>query len=440
MKLRATLILFLAVFFGSRATGQDYFKGILINSLDSSAITNAMVKLQETGTATASDENGKFSFVVPQSLGKVTLTVTAIGLNKTITYKRPFSSVERIFVLLLPGELDNFTFVGLSAKEVVKKAVASIPANYADSSYFAYSSYRQYEKVNGTFRNLVEAKPVVMFSLKRVGNEIVSTEAFAVSQLRTILYHNYLTDFSSDNPADLLMTNPVYHLMESSLMPGMINNTTFRFDTVKKQSEYYVINYVSKHTMDDHSAVVSDLGVTKKAISSWWLGESWEKGKITIDRNSFAIVRFERKSARYESYDYPHHNNFIVGHPEYFAKFVDGYLVADYEQQRGKWYLKQLDRRYTHEFYGTRSGKMEYTITSCFEWHADSISRYITEEYLNKFYSKMQLAGMPYDPDFWQSNSFPFQLCNTTDVYNDLQKSGSLDYQFQKSVEEEKKK
>lgn len=432
-------ILCLCLLLSPHLHAQQLFKGVLINALDSSTVSGAVVKLPQTGDVTTTGDRGEFHFTLRSSPGSVSFNISGIGFSEVVNLHKPFNTPQKIFITILPNELDNFTFVGLSAKDVVKKAVASIPTNYADSSYFAYSSYRQYEKVNGTFRNLVEAKPVVMFSLKRLGNEIVSTEAFAVSQLRTILYHNYLTDFSSDNPADLLMTNPVYHLMESSLASGMINNSTFSFDTVEKQKDYYVINYFSKHSMDDHSAVVTDLGVTKKAVSSWWLGESWEKGKITIDRNSFAIVRFERKSARYESYDYPHLNNFIVGHPEYFAKFVDGYLVVDYEQQQGKWYLKQLNRKYTHEFYSRLSSKREYTISSCFEWSADSISRYTSDEYVNKFYSKMQLTGLSYNSDFWQRNSFPFQLCNTTDVYNDLKQSGSLDDQFQWSVQEKKK-
>lgn len=405
---------------------QTIFKGILFNDLDSSAIGYAAVGLRETGAGITTDDKGEFQFALPQNIKTVTLGISAIGVKTTVVFKYPFKNVERIYLHIAANALGGVEVKGLSAEEVVKIAVASIPDNYADSSYFDYSFYRRYQKVNGRYVNLFEAYPAVMFRLSKGKRRITSKEAFAVSKLRRTKFYSDISNVIEDNPVDLLVENPVYHIESGLLDPVRFTGYAFSFDTTKK-SDDYLVRYVCNVSSTDKHGVPSyenrDLG-----------GEAWDAGEITIDRTSFAIKRIHRKSRRHSGYHYkffPPQNNIVTfSNRNYLFEFIDGDLDVTYAQRRGKWYLDRICRQYTDEFYLPVFETKEFTITDNFEWYSDSISRYTTDEYVNKFYPKMATAIHEYDTAAWLVNRFPFFFAPKADVYKDLERDGPLDKQF----------
>ena len=201
MKRPGLFCLFIGLFYPG-VHAQSLFHGILLNKSDSTGIANAAIKLIETNIYALTGLNGAFNFTVPANLKELNFEISAIGLKAEINYKRTFAKIEKIYVNMVPDTLNEFVIGGLSAEEVVRKAIALIPANYADSSYFSYSSYRQYELVNGVFRNLVEAKPAVMFHLTKTKSAINSKESFAVNQFRRSKFFRYPTNFTETNAQD----------------------------------------------------------------------------------------------------------------------------------------------------------------------------------------------------------------------------------------------
>jgi len=427
---RLILTATLTLLFGASAAGQTLFKGVVINSIDSSVIPYAAVSIKETDKSVLTDDKGGFSFAIPGNIRSVTLSIAAIGIKNTVVFHYPFDSIEKVYVDVTANSLTEFSVKGLSAEEVVKIAVASIPANYADSSYFDYSFYRRYQKLNGRFVNLFEAYPVVMFRLSKGRKAINSKEAFAVTQLRRTTFHPDIMNASEDNPIDLVTLNPVYHLEQSSLNPEKFPNYHFSFDTTSKTKDY-VINYVCNDFATDIHGMVDFAERDLK-------GEEWEKGELVIDRTSFAIKKFHRKSLRHKDYTYkmlPIPNNLIVydGH-KYFFEFIGGDLDAEYEQRGGKWYLEKITRQYTHEFYTPVFNEKAFSITDNFEWYSDSISRYTTGDFVNRFYSKMATAIHGYDTGFWANSDFPFYYSDKETIYKDLLRDGPLATQFRKET------
>jgi hypothetical protein len=335
---------------------QNKFSGILINKLYSTVIPFAAVRVAEIDKAMLTDAKGAFMFDVPSNISNITLNISAIGCKTTVTYTRPFNKAEQVYIDLLPNALTDVAIKGLSAEDVVRKAVASIPANYADSSYFSYSLYRYYEQVNGKFINLIEAEPVVMFRLSKDSKEIKANEAFAVKQVRRSRLRPIINGESNKEDLQWLMSeNPVYHLSFSSLLPGKLNKYSFAFDTANKTNDYIITYTCMQSSSETHGAPY---------VGDGFYGESWEKGRLIIDRNSFAIKQVLRSSFRNPQYMYPKYNNFVLPDCKYTEELVDAQLEVNYEQVNDKWYVKSIYHRYANDYLttGPMGGGRKHTL------------------------------------------------------------------------------
>jgi hypothetical protein len=327
----------------AEASAQGVFRGVLHNGLDSSVIPFASIRLKETKDGLLTDEKGAFKFVLPKNTKHLTLEIFAIGVKTTVSYSAPFVESKDIFVDVSANTLGEFALKGLSAEDVVRMAVSQIPVNYADSSYFDYSFYRRYQKLNGHYVNLFEAAPVVMFRLEKNRHQINSRVAFAVAQKRRSHFIPNISNVLEDNPADLLELNPIYHLRESSLNPNKFISYKFSFDTSRHSADYVIKYSCSDFSTDKHGILDYDQRDLK--------GEEEEAGELIIDRTSFAIKKFIRNSCRHEDFSYYFKpNNVKFEYHRYEFEFLNGNLQADYEMRNGKWYLKSMFREYAHNF------------------------------------------------------------------------------------------
>jgi len=406
---------------------QNIFHGILINKTDSSRIPYAAVTVRQSGKTIVTDTSGSFQCLLNGDVRVLTLDIAAIGIKTSVSYTYPFSKTEKIYVDVVANTLQDFDIKGLSALQVVKKAVAAIPFNYADTSYFNYSFYRRYQKVNNHYVNLFEACPVIMFRLLKEKKEIKAHEDYAVLHLRRSAFHSDIMNRKEDNPAVLLL-NPVYHLYESSLRPNRFPNYYFYFDTSDKNSEDYIVGYFCNRSSTDTHGIAC----APATFSTVFTGEEYEIGRLVIDRETFAIKKFERKSIRHKDfeYNYWHPNNLIRYHnKDYYFEFVEGDLQVEYALHDGKWYLDKMFRQYTNEFDEENYDKA-YTITDNFEWYAGPVARYINGKYAHIFHPVMATAIHGYDTTFWQADSFPFYYTPQDSVYDDLQREDPIEKQF----------
>jgi hypothetical protein len=400
------------------------FDGILINKVDSIPISFASIKLMETGQHASTDEKGKFNFIVSKKLTTFTLGISFIGCHRTVIHELSNQKLQTIFVDCPPINMKEILIEGMTPKEIVKKAVASIPLNFTDSSYFSFSFYREYKKVNGEFRNLIENQSVLMFKLTRSKNEILSQEALATRQLRRS--NIYKTEIFDDcNFTDFMSQNPIYYLDKGSLNPRALNFYTFRFDTLLDLNNY-IINYVCNDFSSETHGISDISGLT---------GESWESGKILINKNSFAIIKIERNSYRNKGYNYPKYNNFVLPDRKFTEEFYNGHLIAEYGPINGKYYLKKLLYEYTNVFFRTQTYIKAYTITDSFEWYSDSITRYVNQDLLNKFYlnPSLRIIKYNYNSSQWLKGLPDFYFANKDKVFADLAKDLPLETQFEKN-------
>ncbi|HOY31950.1 MAG TPA: hypothetical protein PKW80_08740 [Bacteroidales bacterium] len=427
---RQSILTALLTILSVSVSGQNLFRGILLSRQDSTVIPFAIVKLAETGDYVQTDNNGEFKFEIPPDKTVLHLEISTLGFHETIVHKPAFNRTEKIYVEQTPLLLNPVEVEGLNAEEIVKKAVLQIPANYTDSSFAAFSFYRQYEKINGEFMNLIEAQVVVSFITNNVKNNPTSDYGFAIEQMRRSNYSYVIDDLQYDDNdfSAMLRQNPVYHLTESSLNPNAFSFYKFSFDTLVENTDDYHIRYVCNEFSSEMHGVsnLREVG---------WRGESREEGMLTIDRETFAFKKIERKAFRNPWYHYPKNNNYLLPSKRYYEEFVDGDLVAEYQQEKGKWFLTSLCHSYTNEFNNSSTTKKEFTITEVFEWYCDSISHYISTGLSGKFFKDTPLPIKPYtyNESQWDKPLPAFRFFNKEDVYRDLEQETPLEKQFNKN-------
>jgi hypothetical protein len=409
-----------------KAEAQKTFRGILLNKEDSTELPFLHVELLETNESSVSDKNGFFFFYPPENTNTIHLHIAGLGLDcfVSVTLK---NDTEKIYLKHPLFALEDFVIKGLTASQVVEEAVKRIPKNYATANYAYYSFYREYQKVNDRFKNLIEAKAVVMIQPFREKKHLSAEEAFAIQDMRRSNFNWDIDDMKTrDGFPEMLQENPVYHIKHSSLTPYFLQHCYFHFDSSSNDKEDYHISYYCPASSDNHGF---------ETASDDFLGESYEKGKLIIERESFAFKRIERNSLRNRNYNYPRFNNFIIPSRKYTVEFVGGSFVAEYREMNKKWFLKKLLYSYTNNFFRTKIYRKDPTITENFEWYADSVSRYVDETLVNKFYKTPALpyCSYVYDSLDWRQVS-PFYFFPKQRVYESLEKSTSLNEQFEKNT------
>jgi len=406
---------------------QQWTRFVIANALDSGIIAGARVALLPGGSSFVADTEGRLLLPLPKREGELKLAISGIGVRDTVKIRPTVSGLNWLLVRVGEQRLNDFVLHSLSAEDVVRKAVSMIPDNYAKSPYFCYSSYRQYQRLDSTYTNLVEARSVVMMNITERKGRLERVEAYANLKARRSYFAREPWNAYDFNATDIMSQDPIYHLDENSLAPNRFYHYKFKFDTTLGSDTNFVVHYFSP----DYTSEKHGVGNSGNPFP----GESWEKGNIVIDRNTFAIRKFTRMAWRHDAYHYPRYNNFVLPDKLYYVEFDRAMFLAEYVQMGERWYPSRLLYNFIDDCYGSGRAITPNVHFSCFyEWQADSFSRYTGEEYASRFYKEMYMWPEQYDPSEWQINRHPYSLTDSALLFNDLRKRGELEVQFRTNV------
>lgn len=390
---------------------QRQVKAVLLNKADKSPMPYAWVKIDTGAEVQLTDSLGRFGFKVADTTKQVQLEIADIGCHATILYTLTKDRVQTVLVEKQALTIPIVQVMGITAAKVVEKAIAEIPKNYASTSYFTNSFFRQYHKENGRFVKLIEVQAINMFRVELVRKQLSCKDAMALVQMRRGYDYEVNRIPHLDHFFDLLIENPVYHPVGTVLNPRALDYFKFTFDTTNKSATDYVILYRS-------------LDFNKPEIAS---------GKITIDKNTYAIKKIVNTNEKNTNGDYRGVLSEVYG-----TDFVSGSSVTEYRQIGDKWYLKKMLREYTNNIYYRISGITSSDITECFEWYADTtVTDKVSAQYADKFVSDINLYGCKYTYDSlaWKGNFPAFVYFPKEEVYKSMSRKEPLEKQFIKAGE-----
>lgn len=396
-------------------SGQNSFKARLLFRNDSTPVSYAAIRLSGTETYAETNFEGKFELVVPGGMKVLQLEVFAIGLRDTVACLATAQG-QLLFIDRPSLPLGVVNIEGYTARGIVEKAVAMIPVNYTDSSFAAFTFVRRYMKVNNKFRNLIEARMVVLYLLKTRKNNQTPEYGFCVQNIRRSPFSYVIDDFKYGRDILYFLTqDPVYNVSLSALNPNAFDYYNFSFDSTSNDSVYVIRYSCSDFSSESHGLEnFLELGME---------GEGTEKGCLVIDAETFAFKRIERISERNPNYHYPKNNNCLLPSRKYFVEFVQGTLVSEYKERNGKWFLTFQGHQHTNDYFDMFTGKKIYSISDVTEWHCDSVTHFIPTSMAGKFVSDTSLTAeeYSYNPSQWTfADSICYYFYTANEVFNSL--------------------
>ncbi len=400
------------------------FKSVLLEIENNKPIANALIQTNANSDFTTSDSNGVFYLAIENNTTTFDLIVSTLNCRKAIPIKDNFSDYDTIYMHCKPFVLEQVTITYLTPQQIVMRAINSIPQNYFDSSFVCPSFYRNYQKINGKFMHLTEARTHVLFRISPQFTQLSADEAISVQALRKSNRLLRLDEFYGDDYKDLLMQNPIYHIFSSSLNPDKLDAFNFYMSSETNDSVWVILYSSKKYTTENH------------AIDNYnpndFYGEANEQGTLIIDKQSNAFLFIERKALRNTNYHYPKFNNFLYPDNKYTGEFIDGYLAITFSKKNEKYYPKRILHSFTNEFFATVTYEKVYKITEYFEWFAEEPIFIIPSIVSHQFETYTLIGNMQgkYQADQWISPIPNYYLVEKEILYRDLEEKENLNTQF----------
>ncbi len=181
---------------------EEFIRGKLLDAVTEEPVPFATVRVKGKYKGVISNEDGGFR--IPQifkSYGD-TLEISSMGY-KELQWRMTNLSPEDINILrLTPGVFElNEAIVrakeikGLSAKQIVRRAIRNIPKNYPQNSFSTIGYYRDYQKDEKEYVNLNEA-------ILEVFDQGFDTSDSATTKVR-LYYYALNTDFKQDTTSSI---------------------------------------------------------------------------------------------------------------------------------------------------------------------------------------------------------------------------------------------
>ncbi len=277
--------------------------GKIIDVTNDKSVESATIKCDNFGTSSIKD--GSFRLIIQkEKLLKYGLSVTCIGYeNQKVNYQEN----NNYIIKLKPSEqVLNEVIVGISATDIVRKAILNIPKNYPQKDFTMEGFIKMVQTVKNDTANykFFQNEAIVKVGVSAYTKNASETKV-------TVIQNRYIKADSLQREQEyirfvnayLLPQNDYVHKRYSILNINKLNNYDFNLNgkTIINRRKSYVINFNN-------------------------LEKGTEEGIIYIDTATFAIAKINRIVYNLEGYG--------------FIKIDQGNSIATYKISKSKWYLQ----------------------------------------------------------------------------------------------------
>ena len=462
---KITLALFLFLTFNTFS--QTVVTGTVIDKKDTAPLPYAYIKIDSVPLGTVTDADGKFRLSIPAEYDKHTITLGYVGyenlhitvedfkaMNNSV-FKMTSSNVQLSEVTVTPKKM-------LKAKALLKKVIKNIPINYANTPTLLTGYYRETLKENGAYIKYSDA--VCDYYATPYTNKIYKykdyqnpydysfssgTFNFSLNSLHRIHFHhrtlkeeqtNIINSRSSFNlskrefdanieggPLGLFARNRVKY-RQSFLGNKANRDFTYKISEVENVSGgwLYVLDFETKITKEKLDAIASP-----NNRKQWNKANKHKllKGKIYIDQDDFAIVRYECSVPNQLK-------EYFCGYGDMEVKHFDFKLDVSYKKKGNQYYIDKMQHEDEFIYKDTTdvtttyySAISEFNTTNIDQNNQTKISE--EENFANTTSNQLYELPLEYDNDFWKNYTTenPIAVINTT-IRTDMESDKSLEKQF----------
>lgn len=246
--------------------------GQVIDKKTREPLPYASIRIAGKSLGTVANENGEFTFLIPEEYRNEFVRVSMLGYN---TYESPVWSLQSptisstIMLTVSPKLLNEVTVRdSLTGRDILELTFSRLKENYASKPYLMHSFYRDIKKVGGTYVALFEAAIKIFDdSFNEPRNKFKLHESVELIEARRSLgYDNKFNSyFKKGNLIEsVLLQNPVRYYLLSRDNATQIKNER-KPDAFYNEEEIFVV----EQKTDKYTA------------------------KLFINKKTFAIVRIE---------------------------------------------------------------------------------------------------------------------------------------------------
>lgn len=378
-------------------TEKKILRGSLKAEESNQPVGYANVYVKKTQQITLADEKGLF--ILPCMVSEMdSVYINALGYSfKSIPVKE-FKN-DTVIILQSKTELPVLQVKGLTAKEVVEKAIHNLYRYFPDSNIQLESFYRQYHKENEKYVRLIEAKIITHEITYNNNSSNNHNEKVYLKNVRRSNVYEQNKERHGDHLVDLLYDNPVKHPVGTVLNSKGLSFYNFRFT-------------------DE-----SDEKVTVIEFNSFGMGTpKAERGKLYIDEKAFLFEKlivesFPNPKAKQVYYS-------KVNHP-YDWKFRNGYLEISFNKKDGYMQVVEIKKSYTHYLIDNATNSFSFLVEENFELvKTKTISTKVREKFFSRN-SNLYSQNYNYNEADW----IDIQELSS-DKKMDLEKTETLNGQF----------
>ncbi len=388
------------LFFLSTAllSAQDYqlISGQLLNKETGEAIPYANIGIPERGIGTTSNEDGRFTFKVPDYYSNSTLIVSVIGFKTFNSPVKEFGSSVIIELEPTSYRLSEIIIVDENGVEnIIRKAVARIPDNYPTYSTKVLGFYRE-SRTDSLDNHVYLAEGVL--NIYKEGYKKSEEGMVSLVQGRK-----------------MNLKNPLDTIIRGGFSSGHM--AAHRFDFVKNREDFIDEDYFPAYkywieritTYNDREVYVigfdkdpNGTGLKRKKMKDRSFFErlfrgnkddvldARLKGRVYIEKETYAFIRAEFEVTkeglrRYNDY------------PLYSGNWTFNKYVVNYQKIEGKWYFSDALREGGIKAGGVYSNEIK--ITEVDTKKAGSLP------YLDRLEREEEFVDLTgeYDENFWKS-------------------------------------
>lgn len=343
--------------------------------------------------------------------------------NKSIRFFRISALVVCFIYSFLSLGQNDFDFDDKTPRQYIEEASKRLKTNYGHEKYLSTSFLRVYKKMNGEYVSLQEVQGTILFNIEPESKSLPFHQAITVRQIRQTDLEKlpYYREFGFRYA---FLKDPIAYPKGSILDPKVIRYTKYEFDYSPHFNQVVVRYEIDQLTPKLFGARVD--GVGRKST----LGK--EVGTITIDKNTFAIIRIESEAVAQQEYN-PTDRRYEYNDKTTFAEdFQSAKLVIEYGELLGTYYLRKMYLHQVVERYktGTYTSMGNYEFFR--EYHFAMPTQSIPDNAPHDFLIRPAISRRPclYDPSKWKMTLPPFYFQPQRDVYFAMERHQTLEEQF----------
>ena len=378
--------------------GQEAFisiKGKLLDSELSQPIPYAAVYLKGSSIGTTTNDDGVFLFHIPSTLQNDTLIISVIGYDHFKSVASAMAEKENVVKLrqsstLLSEVVINASNKELTGKEIVKKAVTSIPSNYPMKPFMIEGFFRDLQKEDDKPVELLEAALRFRYKDYNPGFEDVE-----IVEVRRSFNKRHPVNGTYDRQ------NSIFDLMED-------NYVKHRFGPINTKGWKFEVDSIFAYNQTIVYKISGVKGPSQSAI-------------LFIDSENFAILKLELKMQMVNGEFYRRYLNLPDPHGLQETSFR---MIFEFQRIDDKMYLKYQREEDSYNLFNKSTNEVILKQSFMKELFVNNV---VKDENDNTPGQKMNInksvegQASSFNAEFWKYYNVPTETAADSKIIKDLE-------------------